>query len=103
MDVQSPAMTWPENFHAVGPSEDPRIVLVGEAKIEGVKFVVTAIRMRDGMRMPDYLEGVPVSAYEDAIDSMREEIETLASTMEPALVPISGGNYLLWMVPSAAE
>jgi hypothetical protein len=34
---------------------------------------------------------------------MREEIETLASTMEPALVSISGGNYLLWMVPSAAE
>jgi hypothetical protein len=103
MDVLAPAMTWPENFDAVGPAEDPRIVLVGEAQIEGVKFVVTAIRMRDGMRMPDYLEGVPVSVYEDAIDSMREEIETLASTMEPALVSISGGNYLLWMVPSAAE
>ena len=102
MSMHAPAIQWPDSFDALGPTEDPRILLVGTAEIAGVKFVVTAIRMRDGMRMPDYLEGVPVSAYEAAIDSMREEIEVLASTMEPALVPIAGGKYLLWMVPSGS-
>lgn len=103
MSLHAPAIRWPDNFDALGPAEDPRIVLVGEAEIEGVKFIVTAIRMREGMRMPDYLDGVPQSTYEAAIDSMREEIEVLSSTMEPALVPIAGGNYLLWMVPSAHD
>ena len=100
MHLRAPEIQWPSSFDALGPADDPSILLVGEAKIEGVDFVVTAIRMRDGMRMPDYREGVPVSAYEAAIDSMREEIEVLASTMEPALIPFQGGQYLLWMVPS---
>ena len=100
MTVRAPAIQWPTSFDALGPADDPSILLVGEATLQGVEFVVTAIRMRDGMRMPDYREGVPLDVYEAALDSMREEIETLASTMEPALVPIEGGQYLLWMVPS---
>lgn len=103
MTLRAPAIQWPDTFDELGPADDPRILLVGEAMIEGTAFVVTAIRMREGMRMPDYLEGVPVSAYEAAIDSMREEIEVLASTMEPALVPIAGGNYLMWMVPASRD
>ncbi len=103
MTLRAPAIQWPDSFDELGPADDPRILLVGEARIADVDFEVTAIRMRDGMRMPDYLEGVPVSAYEAAINSMREEIEVLASTMEPALVSIAGGNYLLWMVPSSRD
>ncbi len=103
MSVPTPAIEWPADFEALGPAEDPDILLTAEARIGGQDFVVTAIRMRAGMRMPDYRDGVPVHVYEDALDSMREEIECLASTMEPALVSIGGGDYLLWMVPSSRD
>lgn len=103
MSLRAPAIQWPAAFDAQGPAEDPTILLTAEASIDGVAFGITAIRMRDGMRMPDYREGVPVSVYEDALDSMREEIEVLASTMEPSLIALDGGEYLLWMIPSARD
>ena len=103
MSLRAPAIQWPAAFDAQGPAEDPNILLVAEASIDGIAFVITAIRMRDGMRMPDYREGVPIGVYEDTIDSMREEIEVLASTMDPPLVKLDGGDYLLWMIPSARD
>lgn len=103
MSVATPPIEWPDSFDALGPAADPTILLTADVRIGGQDFVVTAIRMRAGMRMPDYKEGVPVRTYEDALDSMREEIECLASTMEPSLVAIDGGDYLLWIVPSSRD
>ena len=103
MSLRAPAIEWPTSFDAQGPAEDPNILLSAQACIAGVTYAITAIRMREGMRMPDYRDDVPSGAYEDALDSMREEIEVLASTMDPPLVSLGDGNYLLWMVPSAPD
>ena len=103
MPVRAPLIQWPETLGALGPADDPNILLVGEAWIAGAEFMITAIRMRKGMRMPDYRDGVAPADYEAALDSMLDEIEYLASTMAPALVPMDGGEYLIWMVPSAGR
>lgn len=103
MTLRAPAIQWPATFDAFGPADDPAILLAGEAKVAGIGYVVTAVRMRRGMRMPDYKDGVSPGAYEDALDTMLDEIECLASTREPALLPLADGHYLLWMVPAARD
>jgi hypothetical protein len=60
-----------------------------------------ALRMREGMRTPDYRDDVPAEAYEAAMDSMVIEVEDLVDSREPDLLNINGAQYLLWMVPAA--
>ncbi|MDE2111409.1 MAG: hypothetical protein KGJ79_09725 [Alphaproteobacteria bacterium] len=101
MDIRAPSIQWPTALTGAGPDEDPSIMLTGTAKIAGVDFLVSALRMRDGMRIPDYREDVPEKIYETALDNMLDDVEDLVSSMEPELLAINGGRYLLWMVPAA--
>lgn len=86
-----------------GPAEDSTILLTGEAEIAGVIFKVTALRMRNGMRMPDYLNERFEAEYEIDWGGLVEDVEDLVDSMEPQLITIGGKQYLLWMVPSAAK
>ena len=103
MQIPAPAITWPTELVASGPDEDSTILLVGEAKIAGVTFKITALRMRDGMRTPDYLDELSETEYEFEWGGMVEDVEDLVNSMEPQLVTISGAQYLLWIVPSARK
>ena len=103
MHIPAPAIQWPAELYPAGPRGDPAIVLKGDAKVSNVRFRVTAIRMREGHRTPDYKEGVPRSAYESALDSMADDIEDLVGSLGHALVGVHGAQYLLWMVPAARD
>jgi hypothetical protein len=102
MLIPAPAIRWPVSFVEEGPVEDPAIMLSGAVEIGSTHFRVSALRMRDGLRMPDYRDGVPESAYEDAMDGMLDDVEDLVDSMEPELLTIGAAQYLLWMVPAPA-
>jgi len=103
MRVSAPAIRWPTELATAGPAQDPMIVLAGRAEIDGVGFRVTALRMREGMRLPDYRAGVPEGAYEDALERMVDDIEDLVDSLGPQRVVINDAHYLLWMVPDPAH
>ena len=103
MPIPLPAIEWPAELIEWGPDEDPTILLMGEAEIAGATFKVRALRMRTGMRMPDYLDDLSEAGYELEWGRMVEDVEYLVDFIEPQLVTISGTQYLLWMVPSASK
>jgi hypothetical protein len=102
MKMRAPQIEWPTEFDELGPAEDPSILLSAVARIDGVEYTVTAIRMREGMRLPDYRSDVRDRTYETFIDEKLDEIECLAETVEPALLSLGGGSYLLWMAPTGS-
>jgi len=103
MNVLAPKMEWPGEFKAEGPDQDPTVVLIGEAKVAGVAFRIMALRMLEGLRTPDYREGVPRCLYQDALERMVDDIEDLVDSIAPCLIRINEAQYLLWMVPGARE
>ena len=100
MDFRTPEIQWPERLEPGGPADDPGILLVGEAQIGGLPFAITAIRMREGLRMPDYRDSVDADEYDSALDSLVDDIECLSNILEPSLLRLDEGAYLMWMVPS---
>jgi hypothetical protein len=103
MSVPAPIITWPTELREAGPSKDPAIMLMGDATIGGVAFKVTALRVREGLRGPDYHDDIPESAYEKAMDGMLDDIEDLVDSMEPERVVMNGAQYLLWIVPAGHD
>jgi hypothetical protein len=101
MPVSAPEIDWPSELKEQGPAEDPGILLAGQAKIAGVTFKVSALRMAKGARTPDYRDEVPEETYEASLDNMPEDIECLVESIQPELISLSGADYLLWMVPRA--
>ncbi len=101
MSVSAPEIDWPSELKERGPAEDPGILLTGRAKIAGVAFKVSALRMSKGTRMPDYRDEVPEETYEASLDNMPEDIECLVDSIQPELIVLNGADYLLWMVPQA--
>lgn len=103
MPIPAPAIRWPAELIEAGPAEDTTILLVGEADVAGVIFKITALRMRTGMRTPDYLDEQFELEYEVEWGGLVEDVEDLVDFMQPQLVEIKGSQYLLWMVPSASK
>ncbi len=103
MTVPLPEIQWPTVLACAGPEEDRGILLAGTATVGGVAFSVTAVRMREGQRSPDYREDIPESDYEDAFERMVGDIEDLAESISPRLLAINGSMYLLWMVPTPRD
>jgi hypothetical protein len=103
MTIPTPAIAWPHALTEEGPPEDASILLSGEARIAGIAFHVMAVRMRPGLRTPDYRDGVASSTYESAMDGMVDDIEDLVDSLEPELISLNAAQYLLWMVPAAHE
>jgi hypothetical protein len=103
MPVPTPSIKWPAAFVEAGPPEDAAILLTADAQIAGIVFKVMALRMRAGLRMPDYRDGVAESTYEVAMDGMLDDIEDLVDSLEPELIVLNGTQYLLWMVPGARK
>ncbi|HEY5347369.1 MAG TPA: hypothetical protein VIJ72_04180 [Rhizomicrobium sp.] len=101
MPVPSPTIRWPTELREDGPAEDPEILLMGKAEVAGAAFRVMALRVRQDGRTPDYRDGVPDAAYDSGMDAMVGDIEDLADSIGPRLIPMNGAQYLLWMVPSA--
>ena len=103
MPIRTPAIQWPAELREAGPEEDPTIMLVGHARIADVDFTVTALRMRDGMRLPDYRDSVPRRHYEATMGAKLGDIEDLVDSIAPSLLSMHAARYLLWMVPVAHE
>ena len=101
MTVPTPAIAWPRDLSEEGPPEDAGILLKGEARIAGIAFHVTAVRMHPGQRTPDYRDGIAPGAYESTMDGMVDDIEDLVDSLEPELIVLNDAHYLLWMVPAA--
>jgi hypothetical protein len=103
MPIAAPSIQWPANFIEEGPAEDPTILLSAQAGVAGVPFKVSALRMRAGLRTPDYRDDVPKKIYEPALDGMLDDIEDLMDSIEPQLLGINGAQYLLWMMPAERD
>ena len=103
MAIPVPSIDWPTELHEFGPSEDPGIVLIGVARISGVRFDIVALRMQEGMRTPDFLSDLPEHLYDVAICEMLDEIECLSGSVHPGRLRIRGAEYILWMVPTSLE
>jgi hypothetical protein len=99
MPIPAPTIVWPTTLREEGPQGDPRILLGADAAVGGAAFRVRALRVRRGHRGPDYRDGVPMNAYEDALDGLLDDIEDLVDSIEPESVTIGDADYLLWMVP----
>jgi hypothetical protein len=100
MPIIAPSIQWPSVLDEMGPDEDTSILLIGHASISGVEFVVTAVRMQEGSREPDYREAVAIAKYE-SLDSKIGDIEDLAESWTLETIPINDAQYLVWMVPVA--
>jgi hypothetical protein len=94
MPGSAPEIDWPRELKERGSAEDPGILLAGQAKIAGVAFKVTALRMSKGTRMPDHRDEVPEEIYEVSLDNMPEDIECLADSIQPELIALNGADYL---------
>lgn len=96
-------MNWPTELREVGPTGDPTIMLRGKAKIGSTTYTVTAIRVNEYLIAPDYRENIDGKTYEAVINDALNALEFLTDTIDPALLPLEGGQYLLWMMPIAAR
>ncbi len=103
MPVSAPEIDWPSELYEQGPAEDPGILFAGQAKIAGVSFKVSALRVCKGTRLPDYRDEVPEESYETSLNNMPEDIEDLVESIQPELIALNGADYLLWMVPQARD
>jgi hypothetical protein len=101
MTIQAPAMHWPRELREQGPEADPAILLVGQAMVAGKAFKIAALRMRREGRGPDFREDIPENEYAVSLESMTEDVEDLVDSIQPSLIAMNGGHYLLWMVPEA--
>ena len=103
MPIPVPPIGWPANFMEQGPAEDPTILLKARADIAGTGFVVTALRVRQDGRLPDYLDDVPEDSYEAAMDALVGDIEDFVGSIDLSLLIINNATYLLWMVRRLAR
>lgn len=103
MLISAPALQWPQELSAAGPPQDPGIILNGRAKIGDIGFQITAVRMRNGTRRPDYRSDVPERVYDIDLELMIDDIHDLIQSVSAQLVAIDGANYLLWLVPEVRE
>lgn len=100
MTVPSPHFEWIGDFEEQGPPEDPRILLTGRARLGGTPFLAKAVRVAAGERIPDLRPEVSPAAYDELeLDTLLDEFETLAGTIEPELVNIAGAMYVLCVFP----
>jgi len=99
MQVPTPPVQWPSEFIAEGPVQDPTILLTGRAEIGNAAYRIQAVRMRKGMRSPDYRSDVPQSAYNESLDRVVDDVQDIIESLSPQLVQIGEGHYLLWLVP----
>ena len=101
MPIPAPIMRWPTELHEQGPDGDRAIMLMGHAEVAGKTFKVTALRVGQGSREPDFRDDISASAYEVSMNGMVDDVEDLVESIEPEVIVINGAHYLLWMVPWA--
>jgi hypothetical protein len=78
-------------------------MLRGKAKIGSTIYTITAIRVNESLTAPDYRENIDDKTYGAVIDEALEALEFLTDTIDPALLPLESGQYLLWMMPIVAR
>ena len=98
-----PAIGWPTELREAGPAADPSILLVGDAKIGATDYLVTAVRINQYLTGPDYHPEVNERQYEKKLGQAIDALDFLMEVADPALLPLEGGMYLLWMVPADIE
>jgi hypothetical protein len=97
--VRAPAIEWPSTFQEVGPAGDPSILLLGDVRIAGTNYVITAIRMGEGLTEPDFRDDIDRDEYEAVLDDFLDDAELLTDSRDSALLALENGKYLLWMIP----
>lgn len=101
--IPVPNVHWPVSLSERGPESDPGILLVGEAVLAGIKFKVTALRVSEYGRGPDFRADIADEEYEVSLQNMTESLEDLVESIEPASIEMNGGRYVVWMVPYPAR
>lgn len=98
--MRATRIEWPTDFRECGPQADPTILLNADAKIAETKYLVTAVRMNSDLTEPDYRGDIDEAIYDPVMDEIRDGLEFVMCSMDPELLPLADGLYLLWMVPA---
>ena len=98
-----PAIGWPTELREAGPTADPSILLVGDAKIGTTDYSITAVRINKYLTGPDYKPELDERLYEKKLNQAIDALDFLMEVAEPDLLSLEDGMYLLWMVPADLE
>jgi len=92
---------------AVGPKDDPTILLRSIADIEGAAYVVMAIRIDPIRLCADLRDDLARRIYADCpVEEMLDDFGSYTEITDRALVHLSTGAYVIVMMPgigAAAE
>jgi len=99
MTIAFPQPQWPAGLFEEGPSQDPSILLRGEAEIGGARFVVTAVRVNPIRFGPDFRPNQSRSVYaEYNLQGLLDPLWDLVEVSEASMLRLANGSYVLWMV-----
>lgn len=102
MPVKRPVPGWPEERLEAGPTEDPLILLSGQAHVGGAPYRVVAVRMNPVTLAVDYRYDVGEEVHADyQLENTLEELTFLDDIEKTVLVPPGQGQYGVWTLPSA--
>jgi len=100
MPVSLPQPRWPSELLEEGPPDDPSILLGGAADIGPARHRVLAVRINPGTMAIDYKRDLDQDVYADyQLEEMLDELTFLDDIDRSVLVPMEGGNYVVWMMP----
>ena len=116
MSVPSPPCQWPESLEERGSSEDPSILLTGEARIGEAAIQIVAIRVDPAAGWaPDYKPGVAASSYQaegldvllettlEELDCAAEQLSDFRHSDRQNIVTLAGRPYRIWLLSAPAR
>jgi len=104
MPMRLPKSQWPFELEEEGPPEDRSVLLGGVAVIGKAPHRVIAVRLDPSTLGVDYRADVAEDVYADLeLETMLDELTFLDDIDHSVLVPIGGGHYVLWMMPSSGS
>jgi hypothetical protein len=100
MPIPLPELNWPPELLEEGPPEDPSILLGGPAAIGKAPHRVVAVRINPRTLGVDYRTDLDEDVYADwQMEDMLDELTFLEDIDRSVLVPLSGGSYVIWLMP----
>jgi hypothetical protein len=100
--IQIPQAVWPSELTEEGPPQDASILLSGLANIGPAPHRVLAVRINPTTLAVDYRADLDESVYADyALDELVDDLTFLDDLDASVLVPMGGGDYVVWMMPFA--
>jgi hypothetical protein len=104
MTIKCPNPQWPTGLLAVGPKDDPTILLRSIADIDGAPYLVMAIRIDPIRLCADLRTDLPRRTYADCpVAEMLDDLGSYTEITNRSLVHLSTGAYVIVMMPGSGS